>query len=205
MDTDPEKKVGDVRTSGLGHEGFSVAAQMVALERFAEQRGYAVVGRYVDGGRSLLEAISEAVDEFERDNISKAARRGKRKAAESGFWVGSSVPYGYKKVHVEDGGNHRAKLEVDSPAADVVREIFEMVDGLDDSAIAHALVGRGVPGPAGKEWTRERIRRIRGNEVYTGTIMWGRTSKDGSAPVCVENAFPAIVSREVFDRAQKSS
>ena len=119
--------------------------------------------------------------------------------------MGSSVPYGYKKVHVGDGAKHRAKLEVDSLAADVVREVFVMMGGLDDSAIAHALVGRGVPGPAGKDWTRDCIRRIRTNEVYVGTSTWGRTSKDGSAPVRVENAFPAIVFREVFDRAQKSS
>ena len=129
MDTDPKKKVGDVRISGLGHEGFSVAAQMAALERFADQRGNAVVGRYVDGGRSLLEAISEAVDEFDRDRISKAARRGKREAAESGFWVGSSVPYGYKKVHVGDGAKRHAKLELDFLAANVVRKIFQMADG----------------------------------------------------------------------------
>ena len=175
---------------------------MTALERCAEQRVPALLGRYVDGERSRFEMIVEALNEFERDRISKAARRGKREAAESGFWVASSVPYGYRKVWVGDGAKRRAKLELNFLASDVVREIFEMVGGLDDSAIAHALVGRGVPGPAGKDWTRDCIRRIRTNEIYVGTTNWGRTSNDDSAPVRVENAFPAIVSREVFDMAQ---
>lgn len=152
MDTDPEKKVGDARTSGLGHEGLSVAAQMVALERFADQRGNAaVVGRYVDGGTSRFDMIAEAVVEFERDRISKAARRGKREAAESGFWVGSSVPYGYKKVHVGDGAKQRSKLDLDCPAADVVGKIFQMADVLDDAEIARSLNEHGVPGSVGKE------------------------------------------------------
>ena len=78
-----------------------------------------------------------------------------------------------------------------------------MAVGLDDGVIACSLNEQRVPGPSGKEWTEERIRRIRANEVYTGTMTWGRTSKDGSVPMRVENAVPAIVSREVFDRAQR--
>ena len=145
----------------------------------------------------------ECIEKFERDLISNAIRRGQREAAASRFWLASSVPYGYKKVHVGDDANRRAKLGLDFPTSDVVREIFEMADGPDDAAVARALIERGVPGPADKEWTRERIRRIRENEVYTGAITWGRTSKDGSAPVRVTNAVPPIISRETFDRAQR--
>ena len=33
--------------------------------------------------------------------------------------------------------------------------------------------------------------------------MWGKMTEDGSPLVRVENAFPAIVSRETFDQVQR--
>ena len=36
--------------------------------------------------------------------------------------------------------------------------------------------------------------------MYTGTLVWGVTAKDKLPPIHVENAFPAIVSREEYDR-----
>ena len=43
------------------------------------------------------------------------------------------------------------------------------------------------------------------NEAYTGTAVWGLKSKDEKAgePVRVENAWPALVSRELFDAVQQ--
>ena len=38
------------------------------------------------------------------------------------------------------------------------------------------------------------------NEAYTGTLIWGISAKDGAPPVRVEDAFPAIVTREQFAR-----
>ena len=39
--------------------------------------------------------------------------------------------------------------------------------------------------------------------MYTGTLVWGVTAKDKIPPVRVENAFPAIVSREEYDRVAR--
>ena len=43
------------------------------------------------------------------------------------------------------------------------------------------------------------------NEAYTGTAVWGRTSKDGKQPepVRAEGAWEAIVPRELFDKVQE--
>ena len=43
------------------------------------------------------------------------------------------------------------------------------------------------------------------NEAYTGTAVWGVKSKDEKAgePVRVENAWPALVSRELFEAVQQ--
>ena len=44
------------------------------------------------------------------------------------------------------------------------------------------------------------------NEAYTGAAVWGKTSKgDKDAdPVRVEGAWPALVSRELFEDVQQA-
>ena len=44
------------------------------------------------------------------------------------------------------------------------------------------------------------------NEAYTGTAVWGKTSKGQEAadPVRVEGAWPALISRELFDDVQQA-
>ena len=44
------------------------------------------------------------------------------------------------------------------------------------------------------------------NEAYTGTAVWGKTSKGAEAadPVRVEGAWPALVSRELFEDVQQA-
>jgi len=41
------------------------------------------------------------------------------------------------------------------------------------------------------------------NEIYIGTFVWGRYSKRGNPPVRAENVFPALISKEVFDKAKE--
>ena len=44
------------------------------------------------------------------------------------------------------------------------------------------------------------------NKAHTGTAVWGKTSKAREAPdpVRVEGAWPALVSRELFDEVQQA-
>ena len=44
------------------------------------------------------------------------------------------------------------------------------------------------------------------NEAYTGTAVWGKTSKcqEAADPVRVEGAWPALVSRELFEDVQQA-
>ena len=43
-----------------------------------------------------------------------------REAASRGFWVGSTIPYGYSKVMVQDGPKKRPTLEPDPDTAPIV-------------------------------------------------------------------------------------
>ena len=47
------------------------------------------------------------------------------------------------------------------------------------------------------------MHRLLSNEAYTGMLVWGHNAKDGSEPVRVEDAFPAIVTRDEFQYVQR--
>ena len=153
----------------------------------------------------LLEGIIESVDEYYSENLGQEVVRGMREAASRGFFLGSKAPFGYTRVKVSDGVKERPTLEVDPVAAPIVREIFESSrrgNGLAE--ICKELNGRGITN-RGKRWQKNVVHYLLTNEAYTGTAVWGVKSKDEKAgdPVRVENAWPALVSRELFDAVQQ--
>ena len=149
----------------------------------------------------LLEAIIEGVDEFYSENLAQEVTRGMREAASRGFWMTTFAPFGYKRVHVQDGPKKRPRLELDPPADAVVRRIFDMaLRGSSTLDIAKTLNAEGVPTANSKKWLKTTIHVILTNEAYAGTVVWGANAKDGSPPVRVEDAHPAIVSRQEYGR-----
>ena len=152
----------------------------------------------------LMEGIIESVDEFYSENLGQEVMRGMREAALRGFWVSPQVPYGYRKVKVDDGGKQRPKLELNPPAATVARRIFDMaLRGASALDVAKALNADGIPSPKGKRWLKTGIIVLLSNEVYTGTLVWGQTARDKGEVVRVENAFPAIVTPREFRHVGK--
>ena len=154
----------------------------------------------------LLEGIIESVDEFYSENLAQEVVRGMREAASRGFFLASNAPFGYKRVKVSDGAKERPTLEVDPAAAPVVREVFEKsLRGSGLKEICKELNDRGVTN-RGKRWYKGTLHYVLRNEAYTGTAVWGRTSKGEKTqePVRVEGAWPALVSRELFDNVQQA-
>ncbi len=127
-----------------------------------------------------------------------------REAASRGFWMTTYAPYGYKRVYVQDGVKKRPKLELDPPADAVVRRIFDMVlQGGSILDVTKTLNAEGISTTNGKKWLKTTIHTMLDHEAYTGALVWGAKAKDGAAPVRVENAHPAIVSKQDFQRARK--
>ena len=144
----------------------------------------------------LLEGIIETVDEFYSENLAQDVLRGMREAASRGFWMTTYAPYGYKRIHVQDGPKKRPKLELNPPNDAVVRRIFDMaLAGRSTLDIAKTLNAEGIPTANGKKWLKTTIHVILTNEAYAGTVVWGANARDGAPPVRVEDAHPAIVSR----------
>ena len=180
----------------------------VAFKSMLRRRGIRVVSITEQADDTptgkLLEAIIESVDEFYSENLAQEVSRGMREAASRGFWMTSYAPYGYRKVHVQDGAKTRPRLELNPPSDAVVRRIFDMVlHGKSILDITKALNAEGIPTTNGKKWLKTTINTMLANEAYTGTLVWGANAKDGTPPVRIENAFPAIVSQQEFRKVRR--
>ena len=180
----------------------------VAFKAMLRRRGVRVVSitEHADDTPTgkLMEAIIESVDEFYSENLAQEVTRGMREAASRGFWVTSHAPLGYRRVHVQDGAKKRPRLELDPPADAVVRRIFDMVlRGSTIMQVTKTLNTEGVATSMSSQWRITTVHRILENEAYTGTLVWGTNAKDGTPPVRVENAFPAIVTSQEFQRVKR--
>ena len=152
----------------------------------------------------LMEAIIESVDEFYSENLAQEVVRGMREAASRGFWVTSRVPYGYRKLMVQDGARKRPTLEPDPDTSPVVKRIFCLAEaGRGILDISRTLNDEGIANPTGRLWSKNGIHIILKNETYTGTLVWGANAKDKADPVRVEKAFPYIVSKTQFRKVNR--
>ena len=182
----------------------------VAFKSMLRRKGIRVVSitEHADDSPTgkLMEAIIESVDEFYSENLAQDVVRGMREAASRGFFLGSKAPFGYRRVKVSDGMKERPTLEVDPATAPVVKEIFESsLSGYGLKEICRTLNDRGITN-RGKRWYKGGLHYLLTNEAYTGTAVWGRTTKVEKAqdPVRVEGAWPALVSRDLFDAVQQA-
>ena len=134
-----------------------------------------------------------------------------------GLFVGSSVPYGYKRSK-EDS----RKFEIDDYAADIIKRIFDMkIEGIKSNIIARTLTEEGILPPSvyNKKkiiktyttdiWKASTINHILSNEVYIGKLIQGKyerislkSKKKQLLPkekwIIIDNCHPAIVDKEKF-------
>ncbi|MCI5650440.1 MAG: recombinase family protein [Fusicatenibacter sp.] len=153
----------------------------------------------------------------------KTAIRTKRSMGE---YTPKEPPYGYVKSQ-----KTRPHLEIDPPAARVVKRIYTMyLSGCGCTAISRSLNEEKIPSPAkykkeflntgyawnvGKGvWTPSAVRAILKNPVYTGAIVLRKTDKPSyklpyrkeippEKQELIPNAHDAIISKEDFGQAQQ--
>ncbi len=126
-----------------------------------------------------------------------------RESASRGFYLSAVPPFGYRKVWVRDGGKERLKLEIEPNQARIVERIFnEALQGKGLIEVTKQLNREGIAGPRGRGWMKTTLHKILTNEAYTGTLVWGRSSIRDLPVIRVDNAWPAIVDKSIFDQAQ---
>lgn len=166
-------------------------------------------------------------DSYSRD-ISIKIRSNLDIKRRNGEFVGSHVVYGYRRSE-ED----KNKLVIDQTVAPIIQSIFAMkLDGFSPAQIADKLNNDGVPSPyeykrlsgskfqsgfrkqVQTDWGAKAIYRILKNEMYTGTLVQGktttpnhkvktRTTKDEADWMRTENAHDAIIPPALFDTVQR--
>ena len=166
-------------------------------------------------------------DSYSRD-ISIKVRSQIEVRQKRGDYIGSFPVYGYFRDQERKG-----KLVIDSAAAEVVRDIFDMrIKGYNNRRIADYLNEHGIPSPmeykmllhwryttsfklkAQAKWSPIAVERILKNEIYTGIMVQGkektlnykvkkRIKVDKKEWIRVEDTHEAIITKEVFAIVQK--
>lgn len=145
----------------------------------------------------------------ESETISGNLRWSYRKRMESGDFNCCAPAYGF---NMENG-----ELTVNEPEAAIIRRIFQMyLSGIGKQSIATALNREGIPRRYDqKKWYHSTIHYILNNERYKGDALLQKRYTTDTLPFrqvinhgektmyYVENANPAIVSREMYDAAQE--
>lgn len=183
-------------------------------------RPYGVAGDLDVGARSII-------NELYSRNVSTNVKTAKRQYATRGECIAAYPFYGYVK-----GTKNRRHLEIDPPAADTIRLIFNLwLEGNSAESIANTLNAKNIPSPSMHKrelgvkrtswskrrdeipWTIHAVRVILQNERYTGKMISLRsTRKEIGNPnqrtvpkeewIVVPDAFEAIISEDVFRKAQ---
>ena len=166
-------------------------------------------------------------DSYSRD-ISIKVRSQIEVRQKRGDYIGSFPVYGYFRDQERKG-----KLVMDSAAAEVVRDIFDMrIKGYNNRRIADYLNEHGIPSPmeykmllhwryttsfklkAQAKWSPIAVERILKNEIYTGVMVQGkektlnykvkkRIKVDKKEWIRVEDTHEAIITKEDFAIVQK--
>lgn len=152
---------------------------------------------------SLIERIIEWMDEYYSIRLSGEVTRGMTEKALRGGYQ-ARPPLGYRIAE-------RGKPPVIVPEeAEIVRIIFDryanMHSGIFD--IARYLNLRGFKTSHGKSFERRSVEYILQNPTYCGMVRWNRTVNETKEIrpqeewIIAEGQQEAIISRELFDRAQ---
>ncbi len=135
----------------------------------------------------LMESMLEGLAEYFSADLSQKVLRGRRETALKGHSLGGNIPLGYKIEHKQ--------FVIDSPAAEIVREIFARYAGGEaPHLIVEDLNARGLRNARGNPWRVQNIATLISNERYVGIYQY----KD----IVMPDAIPPIIEKEVYDAVQ---
>lgn len=125
----------------------------------------------------LINGVMEVLDRYERLEITRKLKRGRKKKAEGGGYSGGGAPYGYRAVRGSK------VLEIVPDEAQVVRRVFELAGGGQDMTLrgmASQLTLEGYRGRNGKDIGPMMVKRILDREdFYRGFYKYGEVESIG--------------------------
>lgn len=183
----------------LSRFGREYAQMGMYIEHYFEEKGvrFISVAENIDsknGVDNLVLPFTNVINSFYARQASSKTKAAHRARAKAGMYLGGHAPFGYLK-----DPNDRHHLIVDPPAADVVKEIFQMfADGIGYVRMTKILRERNILNPQAYfnqnnpdyyknsdywrkpyDWHATSIRAILNNRVYLGQVVFGRTKTKG--------------------------
>jgi DNA invertase Pin-like site-specific DNA recombinase len=180
-------------------------------------------------GSSIIKTVKRTMAGAYSRDLSIKVFAGQANLIRRGYRQGGMAGFGLRRVLVDQDGNRKGELKrgehksiqtdrvvlVPGPEAEqeIVREVYSLfVDGgQSEREIAELLNHRAIMTDLDRPWTQGTIHQLLINEKYIGNNVWARTSfklkqkhvtNDPDRWIRHDGAFPAIVERECFDRAQ---
>lgn len=152
----------------------------------------------------------------EYKTINRRMQAGRLASVKEGNYIGSSAPYGYKKVH--DYENKCYTLEPVPDEADAVRLMYDLYinHDLGYSKIATHLNNLGIKPKRIDTWSRPTVKAIIENPLYYGKLRWNwrknqKIMENGRIKITnpinhdyevYDGLHPAIVDEAVWKRAE---
>jgi DNA invertase Pin-like site-specific DNA recombinase len=171
-------------------------------------------------GDNEIMGFKSIINEYYARDISKKVRSSNKALAQSGKFIGSQAPYGYKKAD-----DDRHKLVVDEYAASIVRHMFQMAArGETPRQIANALRLEKILIPRAyqtrqhvefpTDWYKQTVIKILRNLEYTGCVVSHKFSSKSfknkklisnpeSEWIIVPNTHEPIVDEDTFEKVQR--
>lgn len=151
-------------------------------------------------GRLTANILSN-IDQFQSETISDHVKSSMREMARQGYFTGGRVPYGFQLEETKHGNKSRKKYAINETEAQVVREIFEMFAGGHSLHYIHEhLKEKQIKTRNGSDFVTPTLTRMMGYDIYIGTY---RYKTKGYDTIVMENALPAIISKELWDKVQE--
>jgi len=168
-----------------------------------------------DPAGEMQQRIIMLFDEYQSKETAKHVLRSMQENARQGYFNGSNAPFGYKTVESGQMGNRgrlKKRLAIYEPEAEVVKDIFAMyVTGknaprMGIKEIAKTLNAQGQL-MRGKPWRIQTIHQLMSRTAYYGEHVFNqkdsKTGKTKDKEEWVKAAVPAIIEKELFDKAAK--
>jgi len=159
----------------------------------------------------ILESVLEAMAEYYSKNLAREVNKGMKENALKGLHTGGLPPLGYDVDPIS------RKLIINEKEATAVRLIYDLfVKGYGYDKIINELNLMGYKTKTGKAFGHNSLHNIVRNEKYIGTYIFNRSTpkdvdgkrnhhkdKDDEDIIRIEDAVPAIISKEIFEQVQK--
>lgn len=157
--------------------------------------------------RDLIESITSAQ---ELSTLIKRVTEGSRIWVMRGFYPGNQAPYALVRWYADErtgelleqvvegavvkqkGRRFKLRFAEDATRNAVARLFDQLEQGRSLAGTAALLNDEGVAAPGGGTWYPEAVRRIARNPIYKGTLVWGRTTRDGEPTAAAQAAIDGL-------------